>query len=84
MPFDLWRVLSKDRQVQAAVTLSGRDESVTFTTTSMTNMEQRVVFTASFQVGAVDNGSVWEEFLSLGVLTFGFDFKVEKKKWLKV
>ncbi|XP_047424664.1 collagen alpha-1(XXI) chain-like [Mugil cephalus] len=49
MPFDLWRILSKDRQVQAAVTLSGRDESVTFTTTSMTQKEQRVIFKARFQ-----------------------------------
>uniref|UniRef100_A0A3P8SYI1 Collagen alpha-1(XXI) chain n=1 Tax=Amphiprion percula TaxID=161767 RepID=A0A3P8SYI1_AMPPE len=44
LPFDLWRVLSKDKEVQAAVTLSGKDKAVTFTTTSMTEKEQRVIF----------------------------------------
>ncbi|XP_069007862.1 collagen alpha-1(XXI) chain [Embiotoca jacksoni] len=47
--FDLWRVLSKDKEIQAAVTLSGKDKTVTFTTTSMTEQEQRVVLTAGFQ-----------------------------------
>uniref|UniRef100_A0A3B5B7X4 Si:dkey-225n22.4 n=1 Tax=Stegastes partitus TaxID=144197 RepID=A0A3B5B7X4_9TELE len=44
LPFDLWRVLSKDKEIQAAVTLSGKDKAVTFTTTSMTEKEQRVTF----------------------------------------
>uniref|UniRef100_A0A3Q1H095 Collagen alpha-1(XXI) chain n=1 Tax=Acanthochromis polyacanthus TaxID=80966 RepID=A0A3Q1H095_9TELE len=48
LPFDLWRVLSKDKEVQAAVTLSGKDKAVTFTTTSLTEKEQRVVFKALY------------------------------------
>ncbi|XP_061820622.1 collagen alpha-1(XXI) chain-like [Nerophis lumbriciformis] len=42
--FDLWRVLSKKKEIQAAVTLNGKDKSVTFTTTSISNKEQRIVF----------------------------------------
>ncbi|XP_030253405.1 collagen alpha-1(XXI) chain [Sparus aurata] len=49
LTFDLWRVLSKDRKIQAAVTLSGKDKTVIFTTTSVTEKEQRVIFKASFQ-----------------------------------
>uniref|UniRef100_A0A672HB79 Collagen alpha-1(XXI) chain n=1 Tax=Salarias fasciatus TaxID=181472 RepID=A0A672HB79_SALFA len=44
LTFDLWRVLSKDQEVQAAVTLAGRSRSVTFSTTSVTEKEQRVAF----------------------------------------
>lgn len=51
LTFDLWRVLSKDKKIQAAVTLSGKDKSVTFTTTSTKEKEQRVVFKTGFQVG---------------------------------
>ncbi|XP_068604302.1 collagen alpha-1(XXI) chain [Brachionichthys hirsutus] len=42
--FDLWRVLSKEREIQVAVRLSGKDNTVTFITTSTTLKEQRVVF----------------------------------------
>uniref|UniRef100_A0A8D3CSX8 Collagen alpha-1(XXI) chain n=1 Tax=Scophthalmus maximus TaxID=52904 RepID=A0A8D3CSX8_SCOMX len=49
LTFDLWRVLSKDKVIQAAVTLSGKDKTVTFTTTSVEEEEQRVVFKAGFQ-----------------------------------
>ncbi|XP_040921999.1 collagen alpha-1(XXI) chain [Toxotes jaculatrix] len=49
LTFDLWRVLSKDKEIQAAVTLSGKEKTVTFTTTSMTHKEQRVTFKAGFQ-----------------------------------
>lgn len=49
--FDLWRVLSKEKEVQAAVTLSGKEKAVIFTTTSMTDREQRVMFKSGFQVG---------------------------------
>jgi len=51
LTFDLWRVLSKDKEIQAAVTLSGKDKTIIFTTTSMTEQEQRVTFKAGFQVG---------------------------------
>ncbi|XP_068160699.1 collagen alpha-1(XXI) chain [Antennarius striatus] len=44
LTFDLWRVLSKEREVQVAVTLSGKDNSVTFTTTSTTETEQNAIF----------------------------------------
>ncbi|XP_075308531.1 collagen alpha-1(XXI) chain-like [Odontesthes bonariensis] len=47
--FDLWRVLSKDKKIQAAVTLSGKDKTIIFTTTSMTEQEQRIIFMAGFQ-----------------------------------
>ncbi|XP_037135539.1 collagen alpha-1(XXI) chain [Syngnathus acus] len=47
--FDLWRVLSKDKKIQAAVTLNGKDKTVTFTTTKMTNMEQKMVFNIGFE-----------------------------------
>ncbi|XP_073669277.1 uncharacterized protein [Paramisgurnus dabryanus] len=42
--FDVWRVLSKDGQVQAAVTLSGNDKSVRFTTTNTLNGQQIITF----------------------------------------
>ncbi|KAL6488430.1 hypothetical protein MHYP_G00021710 [Metynnis hypsauchen] len=44
--FDLWRVLSKDKQVQVAVVLHGQEESVTFATTNTEDGEQRVTFNA--------------------------------------
>uniref|UniRef100_A0A8C1R0X6 Collagen alpha-1(XXI) chain n=1 Tax=Cyprinus carpio TaxID=7962 RepID=A0A8C1R0X6_CYPCA len=43
---DLWRVLSKDGQIQAAVTLNGLHKSVIFTTTNTVNEEQIVTFDA--------------------------------------
>nr|XP_046227047.1 collagen alpha-1(XXI) chain [Scatophagus argus] len=49
LTFDLWRVLSKDRKIQAAVTLNGKDKTVIFTTTSTTENEQRLIFKAGFQ-----------------------------------
>ncbi|XP_068565560.1 collagen alpha-1(XXI) chain [Cebidichthys violaceus] len=49
LTFDLWRVLSKDKEIQAAVTLNGKDKTVIFTTTSTTEQEQRVTFKAGFQ-----------------------------------
>ncbi|XP_054478788.1 collagen alpha-1(XXI) chain [Anoplopoma fimbria] len=49
LTFDLWRVRSKDKEIQAAVTLSGKDKTVIFTTTSITEKEQRVTFRAGFQ-----------------------------------
>ncbi|XP_048121615.1 collagen alpha-1(XXI) chain [Alosa alosa] len=44
--FDLWRVLSKDKATQAAVTLNGADKSVTFTTTDLANGQQKITFNA--------------------------------------
>uniref|UniRef100_A0A8C3AH68 Collagen alpha-1(XXI) chain n=1 Tax=Cyclopterus lumpus TaxID=8103 RepID=A0A8C3AH68_CYCLU len=61
LTFDLWRVLSKDKEIQAAVTLSGKDKTVIFTTTSMTEKEQRVTFKAGFQVGMLYDGK-WHQF----------------------
>ncbi|KAG7525569.1 hypothetical protein JOB18_028429 [Solea senegalensis] len=49
LPFDLWRVLSKDGEIQAAVTLDGKDKSVSFTTTNIHAKEQRVDFKTGFQ-----------------------------------
>ncbi|XP_070842227.1 collagen alpha-1(XXI) chain [Chaetodon trifascialis] len=49
LTFDLWRVLSKDKEIQAAVTLSGKDNTVIFTTTSITEKEQRVILKTGFQ-----------------------------------
>uniref|UniRef100_A0A671S021 Collagen alpha-1(XXI) chain n=1 Tax=Sinocyclocheilus anshuiensis TaxID=1608454 RepID=A0A671S021_9TELE len=45
---DLWRVLSKDGQIQAAVTLNGLDKSVIFTSTNTVNEGQIVTFDALF------------------------------------
>lgn len=42
--FDLWRVISKDNEVQVAVTLHGQENSVTFTTTNMASGVQVVTF----------------------------------------
>ncbi|TKS88065.1 Collagen alpha-1(XXI) chain [Collichthys lucidus] len=50
LTFDLWRVLSKDKEIQAAVTLSGKDKTVIFTTTSVTETEQKVIFKSGFQL----------------------------------
>ncbi|CAG5895707.1 unnamed protein product, partial [Menidia menidia] len=47
--FDLWRVLSKEKEIQVAVTLSGRDKTVTFTTTRMSEEHQRITFKLGFQ-----------------------------------
>ncbi|XP_061661525.1 collagen alpha-1(XXI) chain-like [Syngnathoides biaculeatus] len=47
--FDLWRVLSRDKNTQAALTLNGKDKSVTFTTTKVTNTEQKIVFNLGFE-----------------------------------
>ncbi|XP_057680160.1 collagen alpha-1(XXI) chain [Corythoichthys intestinalis] len=49
LTFDLWRVLSKDRKIQAAVTLNGKDKTVTFTTTKIPNKEQQIVFSMGFE-----------------------------------
>lgn len=50
LTFDLWRVLSKDKKIQAAVTLNGKDKSVIFITSSAGEKQQRVVFKGGFQV----------------------------------
>ncbi|XP_014870028.1 collagen alpha-1(XXI) chain-like, partial [Poecilia latipinna] len=47
--FDLWRVLSKSKEIQAAVTLNGKDQSVIFTTTSVTEVEQKAIFKKGFK-----------------------------------
>ncbi|XP_032407972.1 collagen alpha-1(XXI) chain-like [Xiphophorus hellerii] len=47
--FDLWRVLSKSKEIQAAVTLNGKDQSVIFTTTSVTEAEQKAIFKKGFK-----------------------------------
>ncbi|TWW71418.1 Collagen alpha-1(XXI) chain [Takifugu flavidus] len=44
LTFDLWRVLSKDKEIQAAVTLNGKDKSVIFVATRARDKLQRVVF----------------------------------------
>ncbi|XP_069369209.1 collagen alpha-1(XXI) chain-like [Paralichthys olivaceus] len=49
LTFDLWRVLSKDKEIQAAVTLSGKDKTVTFTTSRLNEEEQSVIFKSGFQ-----------------------------------
>ncbi|CAB1431317.1 unnamed protein product, partial [Pleuronectes platessa] len=49
LTFDLWRVLSKDKEMQAAVTLSGKDKTVTFTATRLNEEEQSVIFKNGFQ-----------------------------------
>ncbi|XP_056377095.1 collagen alpha-1(XXI) chain-like [Hyla sarda] len=41
---DLWRILSKSGEVQAAVTLDGRDSSVSFTVTKMNENNQVITF----------------------------------------
>ncbi|XP_026094061.1 collagen alpha-1(XXI) chain-like [Carassius auratus] len=53
---DLWRVLSKDGQIQAAVTLNGLDKSVIFTSTDTVNEEQRVAFDAQDIEALFDGG----------------------------
>uniref|UniRef100_A0A673JSW3 Collagen alpha-1(XXI) chain n=1 Tax=Sinocyclocheilus rhinocerous TaxID=307959 RepID=A0A673JSW3_9TELE len=57
---DLWRVLSKDGQIQAAVTLNGLDKSVIFTTTNTVNEEQIVTFDAQVLPRALFDGS-WHQ-----------------------
>uniref|UniRef100_A0A4W3IXD1 Si:ch211-106n13.3 n=1 Tax=Callorhinchus milii TaxID=7868 RepID=A0A4W3IXD1_CALMI len=42
--FDLWRVLSKEGIIQAAVTIDGEKQAVLFTTTSLVNEIQTVTF----------------------------------------
>ncbi|XP_034428699.1 collagen alpha-1(XXI) chain [Hippoglossus hippoglossus] len=49
LTFDLWRVLSKDKEMQAAVTLSGKDKTVTFTATRLNEEEQSLIFKSGFQ-----------------------------------
>uniref|UniRef100_UPI00398E3ED2 collagen alpha-1(XXI) chain-like n=1 Tax=Pristiophorus japonicus TaxID=55135 RepID=UPI00398E3ED2 len=42
--FDLWRILSKEGIIQAAVTIDGEQQAVYFTTTSLANEIQTVTF----------------------------------------
>ncbi|XP_048451697.1 collagen alpha-1(XXI) chain-like [Rhincodon typus] len=42
--FDLWRILSKEGIIQAAVTIDGEQQAVFFTTTSLVNEIQTVTF----------------------------------------
>ncbi|XP_031416036.1 vWFA and Collagen domain-containing protein [Clupea harengus] len=44
MKFDLWRILSQEGLRQVAVTLNGVEKSVTFTSTSVLQKEQSVIF----------------------------------------
>lgn len=73
LTFDLWRVLSKDKEIQAAVTLGEKDKSVTFTTTSITNTNQKVIFKSNLEVGVKTE---WLMFIWLLCLWLRFDFKV--------
>lgn len=78
LTFDLWRVQSKDKEIQAAVTLSGKDKTVSFTTTSLTEKEQRVILKAGFQVCVrfdfdVHTRLIREDFLTC-LLAFFFCF----------
>ncbi|XP_058879949.1 collagen alpha-1(XXI) chain-like [Acipenser ruthenus] len=45
--WDLWRIQALDGTSQIAVTFSGQDKTVTFTTTSMGNGTQKVTFTSA-------------------------------------
>ncbi|PWA22467.1 hypothetical protein CCH79_00015411, partial [Gambusia affinis] len=47
--FDLWRIVSKSKEIQAAVMLNGKDQSVIFTTTSVTEVEQKAIFKKGFK-----------------------------------
>uniref|UniRef100_W5MVA0 Collagen alpha-1(XXI) chain n=1 Tax=Lepisosteus oculatus TaxID=7918 RepID=W5MVA0_LEPOC len=42
--FDLWRILSRDNILQAAVTINGGEKTVTFTTTSLISELQSIIF----------------------------------------
>lgn len=50
LTFDLWRVLSKEKKIQAAVMLNGKDKSVIFITSSAGEKQRRVVLKGGFQV----------------------------------
>lgn len=54
--FDLWRVLSKDKVTQVAVTLNGATKSITFTTTNLANEEQKITFSAQGIQSLFDEG----------------------------
>ncbi|CAM4720745.1 unnamed protein product [Leuciscus chuanchicus] len=56
---DLWRILSKDGQIQAAVTLNGPDKSLIFTTTNTVDEEQTATFDAQ-GIEALFDGS-WHQ-----------------------
>lgn len=49
LTFDLWRVLSMDKKIQAAVTLNGKDKTVALATTGVAVKEQSAVFKSGFQ-----------------------------------
>ena len=54
MKFDLWRILSQEGLRQVAVTLNGVEKSVTFTSTSVLQKEQSVIFNhGSIKVGEI-------------------------------
>lgn len=61
LTFDLWRVLSMDRKIQAAVTLNGKDKTVAFATTGVKVKEQSVVFQSGFQVWSFSESSVQQQ-----------------------
>ncbi|XP_063062759.1 LOW QUALITY PROTEIN: collagen alpha-1(XXI) chain [Engraulis encrasicolus] len=54
--FDLWRILSKDKVTQAAVTVDGTERSMTFTTTNLANGEQKITFSAPGIEALFDEG----------------------------
>lgn len=86
LTFDLWRVLSKDKEIQAAVTLSGKDKTVMFTTTSATTgNEQRVSFKTGFEVGIRIDFHVQISFSNMqGRATYviGCSLIQSKPKWM--
>lgn len=60
LTFDLWRVLSVDRKIQAAVSLSGKDKTVAFASTGVAVKKQSVVFRSGFQVWACSESSSFQ------------------------
>lgn len=61
LTFDLWRVLSMDKKIQAAVTLNGKDKTVALATTGVAVKEQSAVFKSGFQVRGFPESSVEQQ-----------------------
>ncbi|XP_069776966.1 collagen alpha-1(XXI) chain-like [Narcine bancroftii] len=81
MRFDLWRILSKEGIVQAAVTLDGKQQAVFFTTTSLAEEIQTVAFIDERLKKLFDEE--WHQLklliLEMEVTCFLDDIKIQKR-----
>ncbi|XP_067833394.1 collagen alpha-1(XXI) chain-like [Heptranchias perlo] len=84
--FDLWRILSKEGIIQAAVTIDGEQQAVLFTTTSLVNEIQTVAFKDGNLEKLFDED--WHQLkllvLEMEVTCFLDDIKIQTRRLVQV